>query len=314
MYSKAVFIDFKPGDIEKKYFERISSLFKTTVFVGLNDPTFLEKIKDAEVFFATISSKIDKKVIDAAPKLKYIGVLSTVFDAIDAKYASSKGIAVCNLGGYSMEAVAEFFFATLFEHVRDLERAKLQAHNENYSFNKFMGVELRGKTLGVIGAGKIGSRVAQIDLGLGMKVIYFSRKNKPNIEKLGATKKVLDEVLSQSDFISLNLSLNKETEVIINQEKIALLKKGCVFINLAPPKLIDQEAMMQRASTGEITFIFDHSDDIDPALAKRFLSTKGCMVYPPVAFITEEANTTRWETFVFNIEQFSKGKPQNKIN
>lgn len=314
MYSKALFIDFKPDDIEKRYFERISPLFKTTEFVGLEDSGLLQKISDTEVIFAKISTKIDKKLIDAAPKLKYIGVLSTAFDAIDAKYATSKGITVCNLGGYSTEAVAEFFLAALFEHARDLEKAKLQARDEDYSFSKFMGVELKGKTLGVVGAGKIGSRVAEMGLGLGMKVIYFSRKNKSAIDKLGASKKELDEVLSESDFVSLNLVLNKETEAIISKEKIGLLKKGCVFINLAPPKLIDQEAMMQKASAGDITFIFDHSDDIDIALAKRFLATKGCIVYPPVAFRTEEANTARWETFVSNIEQFSKGLPQNKVN
>jgi len=101
---------------------------------------------------------------------------------------------------------------------------------------------------------------------------------------------------------------------MINRNKINLLKKGSVFINLAPPDLIDQEAVMERAGKGEIIFIFDHSDDIEPSLAKRFLETKNCVVYPPVAFRTEEANTARWETFVSNIEQFVKGNPQNVVN
>lgn len=314
MYAKALFIDFKSEEIEKKYFDRITPLFKTIQFVSLDDPSLSQQLQDTEVIFAKISTQIDKALLDTAPKLKYVGVLSTAFDAIDAKYAASKGIVVCNLGGYSTEAVAEFFIATLFEHARDLEKAKLQARSEDYSFNKFMGAELKGKTLGVVGAGKIGSRVAEMGLGLGMKVVYFSRESKAVIDKLGAAKKELDEVLTQSNFVSLNLILNKETEGIISKEKIGLLKKGCVFINLAPPTLIDQEAMMHKAASGDITFIFDHSDDIDTALAKRFLETKGCIVYPPVAFRTEEANTARWETFVSNIEQFSKGLPQNKVN
>jgi len=102
-----------------------------------------------------------------------------------------------------------------------------------------MGLELKGKTLGVIGAGKIGSRIAEIGLGIGMKVIYFARSNKSVLDKRGADRKELDEVFSQSDFVSLNLALNKETEGMISREKIDLLKKGCVFINLAPPPLID---------------------------------------------------------------------------
>ena len=120
--------------------------------------------------------------------------------------------------------------------------------------------------------------------------------------------------MSESDFISLNTVFNKETEGIINKDKISLLKRNCVFINLAPPKLIDQEAMLEKAAKREITFIFDNSDDIELSLAKRFLKTKNCIVYPPVAFRTKEANTARWETFVSNIENFLKGKPQNVVN
>lgn len=83
---------------------------------------------------------------------------------------------------------------------------------------------------------------------------------------------------------------------------------------MAPPKLIDQEAILKKADKGEITFIFDHSDDIDLSLAKKFLKTKNCLVYPPVAFRTDEANTARWETLVANVENFLSGKPSNKVN
>lgn len=315
MFTKALFIDFKEGDIQPpNYFDRLKKLFRGTKFILSTDPNLKQSLKDTDVIFAKIFTKIDKEVIDVAPNLKYVGVLSTAFDAIDAKYARSKNVTVCNLGGYSTGAVSEFFFASLFEKVRDLEKAKLQARNEDYSFDKFTGVELRNRTLGVVGAGKIGSRIAEIGLGIGMKVIYFSRENKLEIEKLGAQKKDLEQVLSQSDFVSLNLVLNNETEGIINRERINLLKKGSILINLASPKLIDQEAMMEKADKGGITFIFDHSDDIDPALAKRFLATKNCIVYPPVAFRTDEANTARWETFVSNIENFSRGKPANVVN
>ena len=101
---------------------------------------------------------------------------------------------------------------------------------------------------------------------------------------------------------------------MIKKEKINLLKKGCIFISLAPPPLIDQEAMMEKAENGDITFIFDHSDDINVDLAKKFLKTRNCIVYPPTAFRTEEANTARWETFVSNIENFSRSKLLNVVN
>lgn len=314
MFSKALFIDFKESDIGANYFDRVKKLFESYEFVLRDNPKLTDSLKNTDVIFAKIFTKIDKGVIDATPNLKYIGVLSTAFDAIDAKYARQKNVSVCNLGGYSTEAVSEFFFASLFEQVRELERAKQQARQKDYSFDKFMGLELRGKTLGVVGAGKIGSRIVEIGLGMGMKLIYFARSNKLALDKRRAERKELDEVLSQSDFVSLNLALNKETEGIISKEKVSLLKKGCIFISLAPPLLIDQEAMMEKAGKGDITFIFDHSDDIDPALAKRFLATKNCIVYPPTAFRTEEANTARWETLVSNIENFIAGKPQNVVN
>lgn len=175
-----------------------------------------------------------------------------------------------------------------------------------------MGKELKDKTLGVVGAGKIGLRIAQIGLGFGMKVIYFSRKNKPEIDKLGAQKMELDEVLSQGDFVSLNLSLSTETNGIISKEKIGLLKKGCIFISLAPPHLIDEKAMMKAAGEGKVAFIFDHSDDTE--IVKEFLGTPNCIVYPPVAFRSEGADFNRWDTFAGNIERFIEGKPQNVVN
>lgn len=314
MLSKAVMIDFEKGEIENKYFQRINKLFKTIDYITSDDPKKLEKISDTEALLVKISTQIQKPELNAAKKLKYIGVCSTAFDAIDAKYARKKGVNVCNLGGYSTVAVAEFFFASLLEQIRELEGAKLQARKEDYSFAKFMGLELKDKTLGVVGAGKIGSHIAKIGLGFGMNVIYFSRKKKPEIDKLGAKKKGLDTVLKQSDFVALMLVLNKSTENIINSSKINLLKKGCVFINLAPPHLIDQEAMVKKASQGDIAFIFDHSDDIDPKLARRFLKTKNVIVYPSVAFRTEQADINRWETLVANIEKFSQGKSQNVVN
>jgi phosphoglycerate dehydrogenase-like enzyme len=313
MFAKAVLIDFKEGDIPSAYFNRIKKLFRAVKLLDRDNSRLQNELKDTDVVFAKIFSKIDREIFDAAPKLKYVGVLSTAFDAIDVKCAKSKGVIVCNLGGYSTEAVAEFAVATLFEQVRELEKAKNQARKKDFSFTNFMGRDLKGRTLGVIGAGKIGSRIAGLALGIGMKVTYFSREKKPDIEKMGARKKSLDYILSSNEFVILALALNKETGGIINKTKIKTLKKGSIFISIAPPKLIDSGAMLARANKGEITFIFDHSDDIDLPLAKKFLESKNCTVYPPIAFRTEEANTNRFEIFTSNIEKFAKGKGQNRV-
>lgn len=314
MLNKLVLIDFNQESFDKKYLDKLEKLFKSIEFIANDDPEKIQKVSQAETLLVQMSTRVEKELIDGAPQLKYIGVQATGFSAIDVKHARSKNITVCNLGGYSTEAVSEFFFAALLENVRDLERAKLQAREEDYSFQNFKGLELQGKTLGVIGAGKIGSRIAEIGIGLGMKVIYTSRNNKVDLDKKDASKVELDELLSNSDFISLNLSLNKETEGIISKENLEKLKKGCIFISLSPPPLVDQEAIMEKCNKDEMVFIFDHSDDIDPKLAKRFLDTKNCVVYPPVAFRTEEADQARWEILVENLDKFISGTPQNVVN
>lgn len=311
---KAVFIDYKKEDIPAKYLDRVTRLFDESVFITRDDKKLPVELKGTDVIFAKIFTKIDKEVINASPNLKYIGVLSAAFDAVDAKFAGKKGVAVCNLGGYSTEAVAEFAIALMLENIRTLEVAKKQARKADFSLTSFMGVELKGKTLGVIGAGKIGSRIAEIGLGFGMNVLYFSRKSKAALEKKGARKATLDKVLSKSDLVALALSLSKETEGIISKQKLAKLKKGSIFVNIAPPPLVDNEAVLNKAANGEFTYIFDHSDDITETLAKKFLANKNCVVYPPIAFRTKEANITRYETFAANIEQFVKGKPQNVVN
>lgn len=311
MMSKAVFIDHKDSELDHKTFARIRRHFSSVDFVMRNDPNILKIVKDAEAFFVKIFTKIDKHIIDAAPKLKFIDVCSTAFDAVDAKYARSKGVMVCNLGAYSAEAVAEFFFAVLLESGRELERAKDQARTEDYSFDKFMGIELKGKTLGVIGAGTIGGIVATIGVGFGMNILYLTKTRKPKLEKLGAKKVTLETLAKQSDFVSINLVLNGETKGMISKKIVSSFKQGCIIVNLAPPALIDQEAVLARK---DITFIFDHSDDMKPALVKRFLKTQHCIVYPPVAFRTVEANFSRWDTFAGNIEKFAAGKPQNVVN
>ncbi|MFA5967126.1 MAG: NAD(P)-dependent oxidoreductase [Patescibacteria group bacterium] len=314
MFSKALFVDFNQADVPALVLDRLKQLVSAYEFVSSDELKNPGVLATADIIFCRIFTKIDKSTIDAAPNLKYIGVLATSFDKIDIEYTKQKGIVVCNLGGYSTEAVAEFVFAILFEHIRDLERAKQQARSGDYSFDKFMGGELKGKTLGVIGAGRIGSRVAEIGLGIGMKVIYFDRNDKPAINQLGAVRKELDEVLVQSDVISLNLALNDQTERIITRDKINLLKPGCILVNTAPSKLTDMEAIVDMAEKGEIVCILDHSDSMDAESAEALLKTPNVVVYPPIGFRTKEADVARWEAFISNVEQFAAGHPQNVVN
>src|SRR3989344_1469710 len=241
MFTKALIVDISIK-IPDQYMRRVKKLFKHVEAVSSSDPNFKTKLADVDAIFCNISTRISKEIIDIAPKLKYIGTLSTAYDGVDANYARTKKVAVTNLGGYSTEAVAEWIFAALFEHMRELERAKQQARAGDYSFVSFIGAELAGKILGFIGAGKIGSRVAEIGLGIGMKVQYFSLHKKPNLEKRGIKKVALEKLLKTSDVISLNVVQSKNTDGMIGKAQLALMKHGAIFVNTAGARPIDWKA------------------------------------------------------------------------
>ena len=315
MFTKGLIVDIEQDKFLEPYLSQVKKQFQSIEFISSKDPDFKEKLADTEALLCLITTQITKEVIDSAPKLKYLGVRAASFSGIDARHARSKNITVCNLGGYGTNAVAEFTIAALFKAARDLEASKQKARSGEIKLGMFAsGMELRNKMLGVIGAGKIGSRVAEIALGIGMKVLYFARHDKPGLEKLGAQRSELDEILKTSDCISLNLLLNQETKGIINKEKIALLKKGCIFVSPSPQALIDSNAMLQKANTGDIKFVFDHAYELSHEEQQKFLNAKNCYVYTSIAIDTPETITALWETFTSNVEQFAKGKPQNVVN
>ncbi|MEK7615632.1 MAG: 2-hydroxyacid dehydrogenase [Patescibacteria group bacterium] len=291
-------------EIPKPYLDRITRRFSIQR-VKSDSPDFNKALAGADAIFCNISTKVSKKVIDAAPKLKYIGTLSTAYDGVDAAYAHKKGIVVCNLGGYSTEAVAEWTIAVLFEHMRELERAKVQARTGDYSFASFVGTELAGKTLGVVGTGKIGSRVAEIGHGIGMKVLYFSRHRK---------NASLEKLLKASDVISLNVIQNESTDGMIGKKQIGLMKQGVIFINTAGSRPIDWNAMRSVVKSGKVHLLFHNAHGLDPAIIKELSPLKNVEFYPGIAFRTKESMQNMFETFTSNIEQFLKGKPQNVVN
>ena len=313
MFTKALIVDISIK-IPDQYMRRVKKLFKHVEAVSSSDPNFKTKLADVDAIFCNISTRISKEIIDIAPKLKYIGTLSTAYDGVDANYARTKKITVANLGGYSTEAVAEWIFAALFEHMRELERAKQQARTGDYAFVSFMGAELAGKTLGVIGAGKIGSRVAEIGLGIGMKVQYYSPHKKSLLEKKGAKKATLDRLFKTSDVVSLNIIQNKDTDGMIGKAQLVLMKQGAIFVNTAGMRPIVWNAMTSALKDSAIDLIFHNTHGLNLGMIAALQSLKNVEFYPGIAFRTKESMTAMFETFTSNIEHFAKGKPQNVVN
>lgn len=274
-----------------------------------------EQLKDADcVLVNPFGFVMDKSIIDMAPHLKFIDVLATAYGKVDTVHAKKKGITVSNIPGYSTESVAEFVFGILLEHLREIERAKQQGRKGPYSEVGYQATEIKGKIFGVFGTGRIGLRVAELANAFGADTRYYSRQRKKELEKLGIKYEEPDALLEKCDIISLHFALAKETENFLNSERIKKLKKSVIVINLAPVEFVDYDALEERLKKGELTYVFDHSDEMPEPVIKRLSKYKNFIAYPPIAYISKEARIAKQEIFIENIKGFLKGAPTNKVN
>ena len=313
-FKKILTVDIEGSRLKPQYWMRVDALANSRVNLPKNSKDVKNQLKDTDCLLVNFGIVVDKELIDCAPYLKYIGVVATAYGKIDVAYAKSKNIVVCNLPGYSTNAVGEFAFAALLEHIRDLERAKNQARAGNFSESTFFHVsEIKSKKFGVIGLGNIGGRIAELALGFGADVRYWSRTRKPAFESRGVKFCETEKLLSECDFISLNLTLNKNTENFLDAKKLAIIKPGAILLNLAPNELINFGALEKTLAKGQITYIMDHTDELTEEHAKRLAKYKNCVMYPPIAYTTKGATLAKQEIFVGNVENFLKGKPINVV-
>lgn len=275
-----------------------------------DSPEIAHHIADADCLVVETGIFVDQTIINAAPRLKYIGVFGSGYGRVDVQYSASRGITVCNTPGYSTEGVAELVFGVILEHIREIERAKSRAREGHYSGFGYRGGEIKDKKFGIIGMGRIGRRIAEIaGKGFGADVSYWSRNRKPDIEKTGVHYAEISAVLGNSDFLSINLAHVPETEKFINADRIALIKPGAVIVHLAPIEVIDLDGLETRLKRADMTFILDHSDELSPDQAKRLTRYRHCVMYPAIACITQEAEQEKLAMFIEDIESYLEGKP-----
>jgi len=300
----------------------------------------LPTVNDAAAISVFVGSKIDKGVIDHFPNLKAITTRSTGFEHIDLAYARQKGIALGYVPYYGENTVAEFTMGLILTLSRKLywniDRIKRE---DRFSFEGLMGIDLKGKTLGVIGAGHIGQHLIKMAKGFEMNVIAFDRNIKPELAaQLGFEYKTLDEVLGQSDFISLHLFYAPETHHIINKNSIGKIKKGAYLINTARGPLVETEALVMALKNGtlagagldvleeedvlkdEMGYWLKFEKATEPTNMENVLYDHILMDMPNVvitphnAFNTREAITRILDTDVANLtEFFQKGTVKEPI-
>jgi D-lactate dehydrogenase len=292
-------------------------------------------IYNAEIVSIFTYSKAHKEILDKFPNLKYVTTRSTGFDHIDLEYCKSRGVSAGNVPTYGMHSVAEHTFALILSLSQKIIPSIERTRRGDFDLDGLRGFELYGKTLGIVGTGNIGKVVAEIALGMGMKVIAYNRHEDEDLKNKGVEFKDLDSVLGQSDIITLHLPYNQDTHHIINLGNINKFKKGVVFINNARGGLVETQAILEALNQGIfsavgldvleeefgireeselITSRYLENRDLKTGILNHILlDREDVLITPHNAFDSNEAVAQILDTTAKNIKSFLEGNPQNLV-
>ncbi len=304
-----------PGDLS---WDGLESLGKCRIYDRTSPHETFERVADTDVVI-TNKVVIDRTLIQQLPMLKYIGVTATGYNVVDVRAASERGIAVTNIPAYSTDSVAQLVFSHILNVANRVElhaqsvRAGEWSKNPDFAYWKTPQIELAGKTLGIIGLGQIGRKVAEIGLAFGMKVIFQNRSQKQDIpESLVQTD--MSNVFSRSDFISLNCPLTSENAAFVNEELIRTMKKNAVLINTGRGGLINERDLANALNSGQIAAAcLDVLSTEPPAPENPLISARNCFITPHIAWATFEARQRLMQVTVDNLKNYLTGTPLNVI-
>lgn len=215
----------------------------------------LKEIKDVDALIVRVETKVDKKILDNADKLKVIASMTTGLNHIDIKEAEVHGIKIISLPGYATNSTAEYTMSLILSLIRRVPWAFDHMKSEKWERHRFLGTELFGKTLGVIGFGRIGSRVGKYANAFGMKVIFYDPYLDKNMLKGVEAKQVfsLDDILENSDVITIHTFLSKETNKMIKKEQFVRMKKNAIIVNASRGMIIDESDLVEALENGMIS-------------------------------------------------------------
>ena len=282
-------------------------------------------VKDADIVSVFVDSDLNRNVIDKIPNLKFIATQSTGFNHIDCEYASTKGVKVSNVPAYGSHTVAEFTFGLILNLSRNISNANTYLRETlNYNYLPWMeGFNLEGKTLGIIGTGKIGKNIVKIAKGFGMNVIAYDLFPDLNFAKENDfIYKNFTEVITQADILTLHAPYTKENYHLINKENIIMMKKGVYLINTARGELVDTEALVwgleKRIIAGAGLDVLEGGKQLQNTgntvvLNHKLMKMPNVIVSPHMAFYTREAIISIMQTTVENIKGFISGNLQNLV-
>ena len=252
------------------------------------------------------------EVVESADALKMISVAFTGIDHVAVNTCKEKDIMICNASGYSSQTVAELVVGMAVAGLRNMAKANDVVRQGGTSAG-IGGREICGRTVGIIGLGKIGLVAAKIFQAFGAKVIAYNRSQNEEAKALGIEYKTLDEVLAESDIISLNMPLNDSTRGFISAEKIALMKPSAIFINCARGPIVDNAALAKALNEDKLAFACIDVFDMEPPIPADYplLSAKNTLLTPHQAFISEESMIRRANIVFNNVYAYLEGNPEN---
>lgn len=258
-------------------------------------------------------NKLTKDVINSAKNLKMISIWATSCHYADVQAAKEKGIAVSHVPGYATEAVAEYSFALMLAAARKLLSADKHVRKGGFDWRPFGGVELHGKTLGVIGTGTIGCRVAEISEAFEMQILGYDKyPNLKRAEELGMKYVDLYTLLKKSDFITLHVTLTPETEKLIGEKEFEVIKNGAVIVNTSQGKVIEEKALVRALKSGRVSYAgLDVFEEEPPTKDNPLFELDNTVLSPHVGFHTIEAVKRCSDICIDNVVKFLQGHPQN---
>lgn len=306
-----------PGDLDWKGLEALGEL---TVYDRTDACDIVSRIGDAEIVY-TNKTPLTEETFAACPSIRFVGVLATGYNVVDVDAAKRRGIPVCNVPTYGTTAVAQFTMALLLEvchHVgahSDAVREGAWAACPDFCFWNYPLIELAGKTMGIIGFGRIGQDVGKLAQAFGMKVLAFDNHKRSELESDTMRYAELDELFAESDVISLHCPLFPSTQGIINAENIKKMKDGVIILNDSRGPLIVEQDLYDALESGKVAAAAVDVVSTEPIREDNvLLKAKNMMVTPHIAWAPKESRARLMDVAVKDLEAFLAGSPINVVN
>ncbi len=308
-FKKLILYDLKAKPLQREFIVKLKRYSDEVKIIYANaeyeKALKLIHLKDADALVTRLFDNYDQITFEKSI-LKYVGAMHTDVSHFDKRILRKNGITLTNVAGYATEAVAELTLSALLNITRQTHDAMIFVKKGRWGFETFLGTELKNKTIGIVGLGNIGTRVAELAQCFGMRVQYFSRTRKKHLEKAGLKYLSLGKLLKSSDVVSLHCNLTDRTTGLLNKARLKLMKDGSILLNPSRSELVDLKALYDLTRSGKIRVWFEAIED--KKIRDKFRKLDNVYLTPHFGWMTREAQIRLMEMTLRNIEKYLSGR------